>query len=299
MILERFNDSHKSCLVQCDKCENQFKRRFGILLESRIKFNNLDLCRKCSSKITANSKPSFFSTYNKSLKGKSYEERYGDNKSNEIREKLSSKSSGENNPNYGGVYSKFEGAIKWTEENLKGKTWEEAFGEEKCQLMKNKVSVKVSGENNGMYGKPSPKGSGNGWKGWYKGIYFASLNELYYLKYLLDNNIKFENGEKRKYKVQYEFMGKKLNYFLDFYLLETNEYIEIKPKKLINSPKNKAKFRAAASLYGDKFKVLTEDDLMQINLDDMYDLYLKKEIVFLKKYDEKFIQYINKHRNEV
>lgn len=38
---------------------------------------------------------------------------------------------------------------------------------------------------------------------------------------------------------------------------------------------------------------------MQINLDDMYDLYLKKEIVFLKKYDEKFIQYINKHRNEV
>ena len=52
---------------------------------------------------------------------------------------------------------------------------------EKCKGYKHsqealiKISNASKGKNNPMYGKPSPQGSGNGWSGWYKGIYFRSL----------------------------------------------------------------------------------------------------------------------------
>lgn len=217
--------------------------------------------------------------------------RYGEEKANEMWEerykKHSEKISGERNY----MYKKTVKEI-WNEKYDKEKV------KEKEQEWKNKISKSVSGENNPMYGKPAPNGSGNGWKGWYKGIYFASLREFYYLKYLIDNNIKFENGEKRKYKIEYEFMGKKCNYFLDFYLPESDTYIEIKPKNLINNPKNSAKFKAAKEKLGNKFKVLTEDDLIKIDLETIYNLYLNKELVFLEKYEEKFLKYYNKYRKE-
>lgn len=181
--------------------------------------------------------------------------------------------------------------------------WVDNFGEKEAEKRelnrKKKLSLAASGENNPMFGKPAPPGSGNGWKGWHKGIYFASLREFFYLKYLLDNNIKFENGEKKKFKVSYEFMDKKRNYFLDFYLPETDQYIEIKPIKLLNSPRNTAKFKAAKEIYGEKFKVLSEDDIQKPSLDDMYKLYLNKDLVFMDKYEQKFLDYYQKHRKEI
>ncbi|MBR4316812.1 MAG: hypothetical protein IKP65_07630 [Alphaproteobacteria bacterium] len=41
--------------------------------------------------------------------------------------------------------------------------------------LKKKYSEKSKGKNNPMYGKPAPKGSGNGVSGWYKGWFFRSL----------------------------------------------------------------------------------------------------------------------------
>lgn len=160
-----------------------------------------------------------------------------------------------------------------------------------------KMSEKFKGENNPMYGKPSPQGSGNGWSGHYKEVQFRSLNELFYLKYLFDNNIKFENGEKKKHRIEYEFNGVK-SYGSDFYLLDTNEYIEIKPKKMINTPQNKAKFKAAKEKLGEKFKVLTEDDLNKISVEEMYTLYLKGDLKFDKRYEEKFLIYYENEMSE-
>ena len=45
-----------------------------------------------------------------------------------------------------------------------------------------------------MYGRFSPRGSGNGWSGWYKEWYFRSLLELSYMI----NETKFNMGYWRK-----------------------------------------------------------------------------------------------------
>jgi hypothetical protein len=274
----------KRSILKCDRCDVEFERDNKSIEKLRSKYNEFDYCAICC-------RSESLARRNRSQKGMTLEEKWGKQKADEYREKRSKLFKGENNPNYGGKYSRW-GINK---EN-KGKTYEERYGEEKAKELRKKLSHINSGENNNMYGKPSPQGSGNGWKGWYKGTYFASLRELFYIKYLYDNNVKFENGEQRKYRIQYEFNSKKLNYFLDFYLPETDEYIEIKPKKLNNSPKNKAKFEAAREKLGDKFKVLNEEDLQPIDLETMYNLYLEKEIIFMKKYEEKFIQYYNKNK---
>lgn len=200
-----------------------------------------------------------------------------------VNEKRSRAVSGEKNPMFGiSVQDK----------------WKEKYGEKEANIREqkwlNSLRRAFSGENNPMYGKPSPRDSGNGWSGHYKGIQFRSLNELFYLKYLLDNNIKFDNAEKKKYRVSYEFNGVRRSYGMDFYLIESDEYIEIKPKKLINSPINTSKFDAAIKIYGDKFKVLTEDDLQQISLDEMWNLYLSGELIFNKRDEGKFLEYYKK-----
>jgi hypothetical protein len=218
-------------------------------------------------------------------------EKYGEEEAMRRREsflnKMSKVTSGKNNPMSGKNFYDI---------------WVEKYGKEEAdkrhKKWKEKISKATAEKNNPMYGKPSPQGSGNGWKGHYKGVYFASLKELFYIKYLIDNNIKFENGEQRKYKIPYEFSCKKYNYFLDFYLPETDEYIEIKPKRLNKSPKNIAKFEAAKEILGDKFKVLNEDDLQQVDLETMYNLYLEKEIIFMKKYEEKFLDYYNQNKEK-
>ena len=119
--------------------------------------------------------------------------------------------------------------------------WNEKYGvdiaNEKKEKLRQKQSVNASGSNNHMYGKPAPKGSGNGWKGWYKGWFFRSLRELSYMVNVIEaNNWTWCNAEKKKFKVQYiDWEGKTRNYFPDF-LVNNNTIIEIKPKKLWNTP---------------------------------------------------------------
>ena len=143
----------------------------------------------------------------------------------EAREKISKKVSGKNNPMYGKSFKdvwkeKYNQeqiielekqhsakSIKGASNAMKGKivynVWMEKYGKEvadqKLSDMKSKISLGVSGENNPMYGKPSPKKSGSGWSGYYKDHYFRSILEFSYLIYLLENNINFESGEKKKY----------------------------------------------------------------------------------------------------
>jgi hypothetical protein len=216
-------------------------------------------------------------------------EKYGEDiakeKENERREKISNSNCGEKNSMYGkSIYS----------------VWIEKYGEEianqKLEKLKEKHSINNSGENNPMYGKPAPIGSGNGFSGYYQNNYFRSLLELHYLIYLLDNNIKFENGELKKYHIPYIMDGIKRNYLPDYYLPETDQIIEIKPKKLINSYENKLKFEAAKQQLGNKHIILTEDEIVKIDLQILYNKYIKKEIIFDKGYDIKFEEYYNKNR---
>lgn len=198
--------------------------------------------------------------------------------SDESLQKISKASSGKNNPMYGKkVYE----------------CWIKKYGKEiankKQKELNEKRSKNMSGEKNPMYGRPSPEGSGNGWSGWYKNIYFRSILELSYLKYLFDNNIKFEIAEKRKYAIKYiNNKGVEKNYFADFYLIDSQELIEVKPKKILNYLENKNKFLAAKQIYGDKFKILTEEHISKITKHEIDQLYLDKDLIWIERYDLKY-----------
>lgn len=172
----------------------------------------------------------------------------------------------------------------------------EKYGEEEGKKridIKNKIMhQKMSGSKNPMYGKPSPQGSGNGWSGWFKGVYFRSLLELSYIKYLIDNNIEFESGELSKYKIEYFDSVKQQtrNYFPDFYLIDTNELVEIKPKRLCKSKNNIDKFAEAFKQFGNKFHIITEDDINKLTDLEIKFLHDSNDLKFLDRYEQKYLQ---------
>ena len=65
-------------------------------------------------------------------------------------------------------------------------------------------------------------------------IQFDSKWEIYYYFYLKNNNIKF----KMQVPLEYEYKNKKYRYFCDFYLIDSNEYVEIKNPKCLNENGN-------------------------------------------------------------
>lgn len=161
------------------------------------------------------------------------------------------------------------------------------LSKQRINQWKKKISEAMSGSKNPMFGKPSPRGSGNGWKGWYKGHFFRSILELSYLKYLIDDNIKFRTAEVQEFKVSYKnWDGTQRNYFPDFYLEDTQEIIEVKPKKLLNTKQNKSKFKAAKRKYGNKFRIVTEE--IKLNIEEMKILHDNGDIKFQERYEEKY-----------
>lgn len=276
------------CDVGCDECKIHYELVYRYILDGKEKYNK-DLCRSCKQRLQYNSglreqQRQNLGKRNSSAKGKSFVEQYGEEKAKSISKKLSAKSSGKNNPNFGGEHSKWEGGIKWNT----GRTLEEKIGNERAKALRKKYSENSSGKNNPMYGKPSPSGSGNGWSGWYKEIYFRSLLELSYLKHLIDSGVTFENAECSKHKILYSIDGVDRSYFPDFYLVDSKQYVEIKPSKLINSFANKAKFQKAKELHGENFVIITEKDIVKLSVGEIKNLRQNGEIKFLPRYEEKF-----------
>jgi len=181
-----------------------------------------------------------------------------------------------------------------TENNpMKGRSvysvWLKKYGKEEAdkrmELMKEKRRIQMSGKNNHMYGKPSPQGSGNGWKGWYKNVYFRSLRELMILIDLIDNNKPYISLEKREYAVQYiDYNGQTRNYFGD-YLID-NQWVEIKPVRLQSTIENKAKREAAEKVCSERgwtFKYIDpviDSELIKVK-------YLNGNIKWAERYKEK------------
>jgi len=178
--------------------------------------------------------------------------------------------------------------------------WTEKYGKEEAKKRLNdfveKQKLNSSGSKNNMYGKPSPQGSGNGWSGWYKGWFFRSINELSYMINVIERfNIKWENGESKRYKIEYlDWENKKRNYFPDF-ILENKYMVECKPKKLWNTPSVLAK-RKYAEIFcnknGLKYKIV---NCKKLNIEEIKCLYNNGKIKFTKKYEKKFKKYILKN----
>jgi len=164
--------------------------------------------------------------------------------------------------------------------------WIDKYGEEKARELYSTHCKKLSlkGSKNGMYGKPAPQGSGNGWSGWYKDWYFRSIRELsFVINYLEKNNLEWETGELKKYRVEwYDYRGVKRNYYPDFVV--GNIVYECKPKRLWNTPTIKAKTEAAKKVFKD-FRLV---DPPLLTKDEIKSLVTKKVIRFLDRYQKKY-----------
>lgn len=195
----------------------------------------------------------------------------------EFLDKMSKVSSGKNNPMYGKkVYD----------------IWLEKYGKEEADKRKQAAKEKhlkniKRGKDCWMYNRPPPQGTGNGWKGWYKEKYFRSLRELMFMIKLDSENRSWINGE--TISIKYKFMDKETHYRPDF--LVGNVLYEIKPTKLHNSPKIKAKELAAieyCKIHNLEYKIID----IEINSWLILDAYEQKLIKFDRDYDFRFKKYI-------
>ena len=116
--------------------------------------------------------------------------------------------------------------------------WIDRYGKEEADRRmaeyKRKKSEKSKGKNNPMYGKPAPKGSGNGISGWYKGWYFRSLRELsYMIKVIEKEGHEWKSLDNTSdFRIKYlDANGHERSYCPDF-LIDNKIVVEIKPKKL-------------------------------------------------------------------
>jgi hypothetical protein len=221
---------------------------------------------------------------------------------------------GSNNPFYGkkhtdetklklGSYERTEkqrdSAREILKENKKYNTlpyfqvWVNKYGidiaNQKLHDLKIRHSKNSSGENNPMFGRPAPEGSGNGWSGWYKGIFFRSLLELAFLKKMIEEGINFESGELKCHGIPYVMDDTNRTYFPDYYLVDTETYVEIKPKRLTLSRENMIKFEAA-KLSCNNFQVITEYDIKKLTNEEIVRLYISGDLKWMERYEHKFFE---------
>ena len=248
------------------------------------------LCRSCAHRGKNNpmyGKESTFVEYNRDCRGKTLEERLGEERAAECRKKLSEQAVGKNNPMHG----KESFFAKYNLRNT-GKTLEERLGEIKAKQCRDKLSESSSGVNNPMYGKPSPSGSGNGWKGHYNGVYFRSVLELRYLRFFDVNKIEFISAESKDFSVPYAFNGVKRTYFPDYYLPQYDYVVEVKPNKLHHTQINRAKFQAACAKFNnftvaDEYSVPELPTAVLLSASVKWNAgYKKKVIDFIRKNSE-------------
>ena len=222
--------------------------------------------------------------------------------------KLKGKLKGKNNPNFGKTFSeKHKRKISenhWDSSGTKnamfGKSfyecWVEKYGEEiadkKLTQFKNKQSENNKGNLNGMFGKPAPQGSGNGWSGWYKDWYFRSLGELSYVVNVLEpTNQHWVSAESTGIKILYiHWNGSKRTYIPDF-LVNHDSLIECKPQKLHDSPLVQIKRQAAEQYcknHGLTYQVVAPP---KINTQWLIDAVDSELVKLLKPYELKLEDY--------
>lgn len=175
--------------------------------------------------------------------------------------------------------------------------WIEMYGEQKSIELeverRRKISTKLSGQNNPMFGRPSPQGSGYGWKGWYGDWFFRSLRELAYVINVIEpNGLEWISAESKDLVIQYvDWEGKTRNYFADF-LVDGCRLVEVKPVRLHNSPNVSAKTQAARELCDKKGWIYEITDPVKLTESEIRTLRNEGRIKFTEKYER---EYIKKH----
>lgn len=204
-------------------------------------------------------------------------------KTKEFRNKISVASKGNKNPMYGKSFYSI-----WKDKYGKD------FADKKLKQFKKNVSNATIGKNNPMYGKPSPQGSGNGWSGWYNGVFFRSLLELsFIINYLERFDFKYTTAETNEYAIKYTFNNKSRTYFADFIISE-KYMVEIKPSKLHHTPLVESKTKAAIKYCKNnklKFKLISP---IKIEREKVLELVESGKLVFTERYKQKLLTWIKR-----
>jgi len=159
-------------------------------------------------------------------------------------------------------------------------------------------SENSSGENNPMYGKPAPKGSGGGWGGWYKGWYFRSLRELSYMIRVLEgNDHEWRSAETKEFFIPYtNYDGTSRTYRPDF-LVDNKVLVEVKPKQLMETPSNILKRKAAIEFCKNNGLEFEMVDVKLLETDRIVSLFEKGAVEFNRKYRKRIEILCKKMKN--
>lgn len=175
--------------------------------------------------------------------------------------------------------------------------WTNLYGIEEADRrwkeFKDNLSVKMSGEGNPMYGKPSPSTSGNGYKGWYNGQFFRSLRELTFML----KNPQVATAESNRWRASYvDWDGISRTTVPDF-VDELNKIVyECKPKKLHESPsvRNKATaLEAHVEFLGYSYEIV---DPGVLNTETLLQLIKSNNVLLTEKSKEKLEQWLLKNK---
>ena len=245
--------------VRCSKCHSVKSVTYQGHVTNRLKSKYEHyMCHTCVNSLQ-------ITDYNKNNLGISLDDRLGLEKSKIVKSKLRK-------------YA-IDNDLKSRLVDFTGTTWDSLYGKEKAEE-KRKLArerckfVPKYGSDNPQWGKPAHKLSGKGTKGYYNGIYFRSLMEAsFMINYLEKNDLKFENGELKKYAIPYILDGSPRNYFCDFVV--DHIFYEIKPKALHNTLQNREKWKAAELWCAERnyiFEIYSEHDfdiLQQKDIDNL------------------------------
>lgn len=246
---------------------------YSAFIQARIRNS---LCESCNlNRFKGESNPFYGKKHSDEVKSLFKTQRAGVPKSEEFKKKISEIK--KRKPSGGDPY----------------KFWVDKYGKEIADEKILSVNIKKArkGSDNGMFGKPSPKGSGNGWSGWYKGWFFRSLRELYCVVFILEkNNLSWVSAETDLYSVSYtDWCGNVRNYYPDF-VVESTYVIEVKPKRLFNSVNIISKFDAATKHFNNIGMIYIMLDCPVVPLDYLERLIESKDVILtantFKKYEK-------------
>ena len=138
---------------------------------------------------------------------------------------------------------------------------------------KNSLNSFKRGKDNPAYGNPGFENSGRSYKGWYKGLFFRSSLELFFIFQYEKQNNRLPISAEGKFRIKY---GDK-NYIPDFFCPITNTIYEIKCFRFLKD--NTEKFEAGknyCNINNLNYSIITEKDITNFKTFDSLVISLKQ-----------------------
>jgi hypothetical protein len=167
------------------------------------------------------------------------------------------------------------------------------YGEVKANeiwnIKREKARIRMLSDLNPQRGKPPHQGSGNGWKGWYKGWFFRSIRELSYMINVIEyQNLVWRTAETNDLQIPYIGYNNTNRIYRADFLINEKILVEVKPKQLHNTCIVNLKKHAAIEYCKTRNLEYEIIDPPLLTTDQLIILYKDNKIQFMDKYEQKF-----------